>query len=372
MKKLLFLSVPLMLLGTITLTNKVTDTNSADFEKPAVREVTVERPNGRVLAPRYAQQPTMNGSGTAANPYIITSTAQFAQIQYDLTAYYKLGKNINFNSTTINPIPGTFQGELDGDGKTISNFKISRNYTTNVSFENLGLFDTIGSTGRISNLIVNDSTVEAKQSSTNSTLVYGGLICGMNYGSISYVKCYRSKVSIENKFGLAGGISGYSNGSITACYVCGCKVFGADVVGGISGSVDNNSTTLACSLNNAPVFFGLGGWDSCIKLIVKNVTNSFCAGGIAGYCFGNAVIDSCFLKNTKFQIQGTLNKSPAMGYVVGHMNYGYLYYPETFFEGNTKANINSAYTSYYFANYDGYVGKREGNPYVVNTSPRTY
>ncbi len=368
MKKLLFLSVPLMLMGTIAFTaNRGVDAKQADFdaEKLTLREENV-RPNDYIARePVGMDVITMSGNGTESNPYIIKTAAHFAQMRYDLNACYKLNNDINFNNAVIDPIPGTFQGKLYGNGKTLSKFKISRNYQTSTNSENLGLFQTIGNYGDIYNLTIKDSLVEAKEAANSYTLVYAGLICGMNYGTIENITCYRSRVNIENKIALAGGISGYSNAQIITCLLYGCKVFGSDVVGGITASADNNSLTECCIVNEDRGFWPWEVTESQVKLVVKNANSSLCAGGIAGYCYGSAVIDSCYVKNTKFIVNGTLSNSPLMGYIAGHMNRGTIYYTQSFFTGNSKTNINSAYTTYYFANYNGHVGKAEGYPRVV-------
>ena len=367
MKKLLFLSVPLMLMGTIAFTtNRGVDAKQANFdaEKPTLRE-DVRRPSDLIAREPVESDITMSGRGTESNPYIIKTASHFAQMRYDLYAYYKLNNDINFNNATIDPIPGTFQGNFDGNQKTLSKFKISKNYTANTGgTENLGLFNTIGSYGVVRNFIIRDSLVEATQGTNNNTLVYGGLICGMNYGRIASVDCYKSNVKIETKFGLAGGIAGYSNGIIRIVQMNGCKVFGCDIVGGIAGSVDASSTTSLCFLFDERGFWPWEVTESQVKLIVKNVNNSFVAGGIAGYCFGSAVIDCCYVKDTKFIVSGALDRSPMMGYIAGHMNRGTIYYTPSFFTGNSKTNINSAYRTYYFANYNGLVGKAEGYPHV--------
>ena len=357
-------------MGTIAFTNKSVDAKLAnsDTEKLTLRE-DVKRPNELIARePIGMDLITMSGSGTESNPYIIKTAAHFAQMRYDLSAYYKLGNDINFNNAAIDPIPGTFQGQLYGNGKTLSKFKISKTFETTTSSKNLGLFETIGNYGDVWNLTIKDSLVEAKQKGSDNTLVYGGLICGMNYGSIEAITVYRSKVNIENKIALAGGIAGYSNGRILTCTLHGCKVFGCDIVGGIVGSADNTADVMCCILFEDRGFWFWEVTESQVKLTVKNVNNSFVAGGIAGYAYNNAIIDNCYVKDTKFIVSGTLNRSPSMGYIVGHMNGGTIFYTQSFFSGNSKTNINSTYSTYYFANFNGHVGKSENHPYVVENS----
>lgn len=68
------------------------------------------------------------GDGTEANPFIIADVEAFINIRDNLSAFYKLASDIDFNDETLIPI-GTstmpFKGSLDGDGHTLKNFKRS-------------------------------------------------------------------------------------------------------------------------------------------------------------------------------------------------------------------------------------------------------
>lgn len=62
------------------------------------------------------------GSGTEADPYIITTPAQLQEMANDLNGYYKLGNDITLTGSW-SPIGSTsvfFSGVLDGDGYTIN------------------------------------------------------------------------------------------------------------------------------------------------------------------------------------------------------------------------------------------------------------
>ena len=322
------------------------------------------------LVARFEQRMTMSGSGTNANPFIITSPAQFAEIRYGLSAYYKLGNNINFNNQIIEPIPGTFQGKLNGNNKELLNFKFDEYYTSG-STDYLGLFEYVGANGYIHDIKIKDSSINALQSQNNNTLVYAGLICGLNMGGrIENVDCYRTTVNVENKIGLAGTIAGYSKGIIRNCDLKGCKVYGSDLVGGITGSADADSLTENCTFDKDQGFWFWEVTEAHIKLVARSTGSSFVAGGIAGYCYGNGIIRSCSVKNTRFYVEGTLGNRqyPAMGYVVGHMSSGRVYYRAADIANNTKASsVSSSNNRYYFANYSGIVGRVENN-YIVTTN----
>ena len=66
---------------------------------------------------------TGSGSGTQADPYIITTQAELQSINDDLTAHYKLGNDIVLSSSfsTIGSASSRFSGVLDGDGFAIIN-----------------------------------------------------------------------------------------------------------------------------------------------------------------------------------------------------------------------------------------------------------
>ena len=87
-----------------------------------------------------------SGNGTASSPYLITSAAEFAGMAekintyysspYD-TAYYKLTVDLNLSSFDWKPI-GTsgykFKGVFDGDGHTISNYRLASQTYGNAVF----------------------------------------------------------------------------------------------------------------------------------------------------------------------------------------------------------------------------------------------
>ena len=88
-----------------------------------------------------------SGSGTASDPYIITTPAQLQSMKDGLTSHYQLGNDIDMTtwlqSNTWTPIGGSssaFSGSLDGNGHTISNLNslgIARYATDDAIFKNL-------------------------------------------------------------------------------------------------------------------------------------------------------------------------------------------------------------------------------------------
>ena len=75
---------------------------------------------------------TGTGSGTEADPYIITNAEQLQQMNDDRTAHYALGNNIDASATAgwdgdkgfgpIGTVSDPFTGSLDGRGYVIIAF----------------------------------------------------------------------------------------------------------------------------------------------------------------------------------------------------------------------------------------------------------
>jgi hypothetical protein len=96
-------------------------------------------------------------TGTAENPYMITTVEQLQEMENNLTAYYALGNDIDASDTLnwnggagFEPI-GTnenrFTGSLDGRGYEIYDLYINR-----VDTGYVGLFGYVGSGGVVENV----------------------------------------------------------------------------------------------------------------------------------------------------------------------------------------------------------------------------
>ena len=148
----------------------------------------------------------MTGSGTAADPYIISTVTDLQNIDDDLTAYYELGGNIDASATStwnsnqgFAPIGKTaataFSGQLDGKGYTVSDLFIDR---TGVN----GLFYIVS--GTVQNL----GLVDINMTSTGSI---GGM-CQENQGTIP--RCYVTGVMAGGSH-MGGFVQWNSTGTIT-------------------------------------------------------------------------------------------------------------------------------------------------------------
>lgn len=224
---------------------------------------------------------TLAGEGTEASPYIIDNVDKFKGLSNTSGMYYQLSRDLDFTNIAFTPIP-TFNGTLDGNGKTISNLTFSVGdgnggifAVNNGTIKNLNVTDAIvtkngsldnnGGTGilagvnnnKISNCVINSSSLNVSLSS-KGTDVGIGLLVGINNSGKTISECTvdASSISINNsKECHVGGLVGYNlTGNIEFSSVKSTTHidYTATVAGGnIGGLIGRNKggTIEGCSTN---------------------------------------------------------------------------------------------------------------------------
>lgn len=147
---------------------------------------------------------------------IVCNTNVVERVQIDKTAelrqWYPNYYNGEYRTINRNAV---FEGNLNGNGHTISGI-----YINDTTLTNAGLFQTLK--GSIENLAITDSYINSKENS--------GIVCGNNLGTIS--GCYiQGETKGKNN---VGGIAGISSGKIENCIFEG-KTTGENNVGTIAG-----------------------------------------------------------------------------------------------------------------------------------------
>jgi hypothetical protein len=243
----------------------------------------------------------MTGTGTALDPYIITTRADLETINNDLTAHYELGADIDLSGTDWVPLGSVgwtqFSGSFDGKGHTIAN--MHHTYQDANMADNFGLFWSLaGATGTITiqNLLLRNPSVIVEDSPST----FGPHNVGFLAGYAEQYASMNASISISNVFVCNGSMSilssaggnnfgllfGYISSidptriALTNCQTIGTMTFIGEPgnIGGIAGFLTGGGLT-RCSGKLTVTFTGSG---------YRNIDN---IGGIA--CnFGGVATDS--------------------------------------------------------------------------------
>jgi len=179
------------------------------------------------------------GSGTEADPYQLTSAADFATLAEKITAdntgqseFFKVANDIDFAGVTYQPIAYTgantaakatikFAGVIDGNEKSISNLVFN-----NPSAICAGLVGTLAADGVIKNLTVDESCSFAGDQ-------YIAAFVGMSLGTVD--NCI-NKANVTSKGTSAAGVVGnvQAGASLTNCTNYG-NIQASTYAAGVSG-----------------------------------------------------------------------------------------------------------------------------------------
>ena len=246
-------------------------------------------------------QTIFDGDGTADSPYLIGTPAEWndlaeymAETETDLTdKYVKLTADLDFSGVDIKPLSYDqitgFNGDLDGDGKTIKGFNIETGSTYYAPIVTTALTDSR----------IHDLTVEGAALVRHS---YCGAVVGYLYGGTVSNVTSNVELTFDN---IDASTAPYSMGGVVGC----CKLatitdcsFGGTITytplysGGISGYTEQTAVK-GCVNRGA----------------VTGATTSF--GGISGYAYYYSTITDCHNYGTLSDI------GPYSGGVVG-LGYG--------------------------------------------------
>ena len=184
------------------------------------------------------------GNGTISNPYRITKAEQFALINTDLTASYRLMGDIVFDENTPMPVIGStetpFNGEFDGGLHRI----VAKKSQSAINV----LFRVVGDSGMVTGvrllcpeqrMAICDTNYGKITLCANTSFVDGtpdyvkrfGGIAYKNHGKID--RCYNaSDVSALGDGYVAGGIAGVNDGLILSSFNVGKVASGCGAIVG--------------------------------------------------------------------------------------------------------------------------------------------
>ncbi len=167
--------------------------------------------------------------------------------------------------TPIGEYPTRYTGIFDGQNHTVSGL-----YFNDSGVNNIGLFGTLGTNGKISNVGVVDS------------LFFGGArvggICGAKYGTVE--NCYNT--SNINGTDFVGGICGNNyGGDIRNCYNTGVVSATGNYIGGICGILNK------------------GTIEKCYNIGLLSGSETTYIGNICGFVGSNGTISECYFDTNK-------------------------------------------------------------------------
>ena len=139
-----------------------------------------------------------NGSGRDVDPYVICSYAQLERMGDDLSAHYRLGGDISASGawTPVGTGHGgrcdggandsCFQGSLNGAGFRIIGLRVNvSDNGPNGQYGYGGLFGSLGANALVRNVGLSGINITASASSSSSNRAYAGGLAGYSYGTIS-------------------------------------------------------------------------------------------------------------------------------------------------------------------------------------------
>ena len=334
---------------------------------------------------------------------IISTAEELKKLQGQaLVLSYELNADIDLGDMEWTPV-AIFYGTFNGNGYTVSNFKITtgrqyvglfgynkgviknlgvENFTVNVSYSgNVYAGGLVGyNSGDITNSYATGNVSATASSSNSNAYAYAGGLAGYNSGG-SILNCYTTgnvsaTASSSYSYAYAGGLVGYNSGDILNSYATGevsatsSSARAGGLVGYNSGDITNSyaagnvsatSTYTASSSNSKAYAGGLVGYNS------GDITNSYAAGnvvsatssssysdvyagGLVGYNDGGSITNSY----ATGEVSATATAYPSYAYAGGLVGYNSGDITNSYATGEVSATSSYAYAG-------GLVGYNSGS-----------
>ena len=197
--------------------------------------------------------PIVQGDGSTAKPYLISSVDDFDLIRKNSTKVFKLLNDIDLSGVSNFQTISNFSGTLDGNGFAIKNLTLnnqssfintlsSRGVVKNLNFENIsitnrnsshtGIFGTVS--GQLENIAIKSGKI-SNQSSNNGQYLGTGALAGVLSSGGAIKDCY-SSANVTQGINVGGLIGLNQNGTIQDCYVNGVVSSGKKSSGAVVGT----------------------------------------------------------------------------------------------------------------------------------------
>ncbi len=245
------------------------------------------------------------GSGTSSNPYKISCLRHLGNLKYSNNKYYEL--------TTSLTLPNgwscfeNFTGTFDGGNKTLSNFAVDIETSSNVR-ANYALFEV--NSGTIKNLKLTQINITASPYHNEPAINVAGLV-GTNKGTVE--NCSASGLLNCNRYlsAIAGVVAENRGGTIKKCSARYLEIFGNGDMGGV------------CGVSYGGLISNCSTYEFTGKLYINKENRSL--GGIVGYMTDGGTIECCYNVFSAASYEGSayigpISLDPKIGMIVGHLN----------------------------------------------------
>jgi len=279
----------------------------------------------------------MDGTGTEADPYQISTLTDLQNVAEYQHRHYKLTTDIDASDTEnwnggdgFEPIgeeDNSFTGTFDGQGHTISNLAIDSEDGT------VGLFSVIHTEGAVENVTLTDAVIESESGDV------GGLV-GISHGNITTVSVSGEVIADSTAAGglagqstgvvsnasadvtidgdrVVGGLVGENGGTVRDSHAVG-EVYGErQRVGGLVGSGGSIINSSATGDVEAP-----GSTGGLVGFAGAGITNSFATGNVTGSARIGGLVGSA--RGSAISFNFVASESYATGDVEGNSEVGGL------------------------------------------------
>ena len=288
------------------------------FDKGANPMILCVYAKGDALTMHYTPLPlnttTLNGTGTAQDPYKITCAYDFKLIDNAPAAYYEVANDIDFLGEPFEGPKKAFLGNLDGKNNTLSNLCLVGG----------GLFNEVKDSVTIANIHLLNPTLVMTNAHDNvagilANMMQGGMMDGEedNNGNIQTIPISASLSNIHVHNPIINGV-GYEQvvGTLVgeaALYldVNTCSVNDAAIVaptaqvGGIVGKSKTATNIHACLFTGKAEGKVVGGITSEVSSgepvyncrVDADLYSNYTIGGIVGFS-GRSLISNCVVEGT--------------------------------------------------------------------------
>ena len=241
-----------------------------------------------------------NGNYTVTSAEGLKNIAELVNEEWKSDINITLTDDIDLTGIDWTPIGidynHQYTGTFDGGGHTITGLAVTG------SDQYAGLFGYIGSGGK-----VKDVTLENVQITNDNSSGYAGGVAGWSDGTLE--NCSVSgRVSGSGNNGTAGGVVGFQvGGSLTGCSSS-ATVKGVTYAGGIAGSTNSGATLTAC--------YATGN-----VTLVSNDIGTCYAGGVVGNNGSSSTLKACYAWGS---VTGSGSGTVYVGGVTGSNDLGTL------------------------------------------------